>query len=176
MVRGAPTNLPVEGAHVEIHETDPQTGARRRQVHAKVTGPDGYWGPFTGSPTATYEFVLSIQGQTTTHIYRSPFPRSSALIHLRTAVVNERDRQAGSIITISRPRGYFGQGRGDIVTFDGQPAAGIPAGIPVNSTATLTLPRGAAQRSVICRFNTETIAVQSWNAIDDRAVIAELHY
>lgn len=176
MVRGAPTNLPVEGARVEIHETDPQTGARRRLVHSKTTGVDGYWGPFTASPTATYEFVLSVTGQTTTHIYRSPFPRSSSQIHLRTAVVNERDRQAGSIITISRPRGYFGQARGDIVTFDGRPAAGIPAGIPVNSTATLTLPRGEAQRSVVCRFNAETIAVQSWNAIDDRAVIAELHY
>lgn len=176
MVRGSPTNLPVEGARVEIHETNPQTGARIRQVHAKVTGPDGYWGPFTASPTATYEFVLSVTGQTTTHIYRSPFPRSSALIHLRTAVVADRDRQAGSIITLSRPRGYFGQARGDIVTIDGKPAPGIPAGIPVNSTSTLTLPRGEAQRSVVCRFNNETIAVQSWNAIDDRAVIAELHY
>lgn len=176
MVRGAPTNLPAEGARVEIHETDPLTGVRRRQVHAKVTGVDGYWGPFTASPTATYEFVISVASQTITHIYRSPFPRSSSQIHLRTAVVAERDRQAGSIITISRPRGYFGQARGDIVTFDGQPASGIPAGIPVNSTATLTLPRGEAQRTVVCRFNTETIAVQSWNAIDDRAVIAELHY
>jgi pimeloyl-ACP methyl ester carboxylesterase len=176
MVRGAPTNLPVQGARVEIHETDPQTGARRRQVHAKVTAADGYWGPFTANPTATYEFVVSVTGQTTTHIYRSPFPRSSGIVHLRTAVVADRERDAGSIVTISRPRGYFGQGRGDIVTFDGQPGGNIPPGIPVNATSTLLLPKGTPQRSVVCRFNAETIAVQSWAATDDRAVIAELHY
>lgn len=178
MARGVPTNLPVEGAMVEIWETNPQTGARLRSepAHRKVTGPDGYWGPFTASgPTATYEFVLTVQSQTKTHIYRSPFPRSSAHIHLRTATVADRDRQAGSIVTISRPRGYFGPGR-DIVTFDGQPAPGIPAGVPTVSTSTLTLPRGTAQRSVVCRCNDETIAVQSWDASDDRAVIAELHY
>jgi len=177
MARGVPTNLPVEGATVEIYETNPQTGARLRSepAHRKVTGADGYWGPFTASPTATYEFVLAIPRQTTTHIYRSPFPRSSAHIHLRQAVVADRDRQAGAIVMLSRPRGYFGPGR-DIVTFDGQPAPGIPAGVPTNSTSTLTLPRGTAQRTVLCRCNDETIAVQSWDASDDRAVVAEMHY
>lgn len=177
MAGGAPTNLPVEGATVEIWETHPQTGLRLRAEpdHRKVTGTDGYWGPFTASPTATYEFVLTIPRQTTTHIYRSPFPRSSAHIHLRQAVVADRDRQGGAIVILTRPRGYFGQGR-DIVTFDGQPAPGIPAGVPTVATSTLVLPRGTTQRTVLCRCNDETIAVQSWPSSDDRAVVAEVHY
>jgi pimeloyl-ACP methyl ester carboxylesterase len=177
MARGVPTNLPVEGATVEIWETNPQTGTRLRgePLHRKVTGADGYWGPFNASPTASYEFVLTVPGQTITHIYRSPFPRSSAHVHLRTAVVADRDRQAGAIVMLSRPRGYFGSGR-DVVTFDDQPAPGIPAGVPTVSTSTLALPQGTAQRSVVCRCNDETIVVQSWSATGDRAVIAEMHY
>src|SRR5690606_40479692 len=44
MPGGVQTNLPVAGAVVEIHETEPQTGRRRRLVHRQETGRDGYWG------------------------------------------------------------------------------------------------------------------------------------
>lgn len=169
-------NLPINGAAVEVYETDPATGARRRQVHRQTTGADGMWGPFIGSPTATYEFVIAAPGQPVTHIYRSPFPRGSQIIHLRPGALTDRDRAAASSITLSRPRGYFGAARGDIVTFDGQPGGNVPPGIPVNSTSTLLVPAGTAQKSVVCRFNDETIAVQSWPVAQNRVVIAELHY
>lgn len=169
------TNLPVAGAVVEIYETDPRTGERRRQVHRQETGADGYWGPFRASPYATYEFVIATPDHPITHIYRSPFPRSSSIIHLRPGSLSDKAKLAGSAITLSRPRGYFGIGR-DTITFDGQPAEGIAEGVPNVSTATLLLPAGSPKRSVVCRFNDETIAVQSWPLADNRVVIAELHY
>ena len=174
MPGGVQTNLPVAGAVVEIHETDPRTGLRRRMVHRREVGADGYWGPFTASSTATYEFVISTPDSPVTHIYRSPFPRSSAIIPRRPAMLGDKDQLAGSSVTLSRPRGYFGPD--DTVTFDGQRAPGIPDGVPTNSTSTLLLPPGAAQQSVTCRFNNETIVAQSWPVADNRVVIAELHY
>lgn len=174
MPGGVQTNLPVAGAVVEIHETEPQTGRRRRLVHRQETGRDGYWGPFTASSSATYEFVISTPDSPVTHIYRSPFPRSSSIIHLRPGTLSDKDKLAGSVVTLSRPRGYFGPD--DIVTFDGQRAPGIPDGVPTVSTSTLLLPPGAPQQSITCRFNEETIVVQSWPVADNRVVIAELHY
>lgn len=171
---GVQTNLPVAGAVVEIYETEPRTGQRRRLVHRKETGADGYWGPCTASSSATYEFVIATPDSPTTHIYRSPFPRSSSIIHLRPGALSDKDKLAGSSVTLSRPRGYFGPD--DIVTFDTQRAPGIPAGVPTVSTSTLLLPPGAPQQSVTCRFNTETIVAQSWPVADNRVVIAELHY
>lgn len=174
MPGGVQTNLPVPGAVVEIHETEPRTGQRRRLVHRKETGADGYWGPFTASSSATYEFVISTPDNPTTHIYCSPFPRSSSIIHLRPGTLTDKDKLAGSSVTISRPRGYFGPD--DTVTFDGQRAPGIPAGVPTVSASALLLPPGAPQQSVTCRFNDETIVAQSWPVADNRVVIAELHY
>lgn len=173
--RAVQTNLPVAGAVVEIYETDPQTGMRRRLAHRQQSGQDGYWGPFRAAATATYEFVVAVPEMPLTHIYRSPFPRSSAIIHLRPGVLNDKEKLASAAVTLSRPRGYFEAGR-DIVAFDGQPAPGIPDGVPSVSTSTLLLPAGAPQRGVVCRFNDETIAVQTWPVADNHVVIAELHY
>lgn len=171
---GVQTNLPVAGAVVEIYETEPRSGLRRRLVHRRETGADGYWGPFTAASSAAYEFVISTPDSPTTHIYRSPFPRSSSIIHLRPGTLTDKDKLAGSSVTLSRPRGYFGPD--DIVTFDGQRAPGIPDGVPTVSTATLLSPPGAPQQGVTCRFNDETIVAQSWPVADNHLVIAELHY
>jgi len=174
MPGGVATNLPVADAVVEIYETDPQTGARRGLAHKQTTGADGLWGPFTAKPTATYEFVIAAPGEAITHIYRSPFPRSSDLVHLRPGRLADADRAAGSSITLTRPRGYFGAGR-DTLSIDGQPAPGITPGVPNVSTSTLRLPPGPL-RSVITRGNDETIAVQNWPVAENRIVQAELHY
>jgi len=174
MPGGVQTNLAVEGAKVEIYETDPATGARRGLVHSKTTGADGLWGPFTAKPTATYEFVVAAPGEAITHIYRTPFPRSSDIVHLRPARLTDADKAAGSSITLTRPRGYFGHGR-DVFTIDGAVAPGIPEGVASISTGTLRLP-AAAPRTVITRGNDETIAVQSWPTAENRIVLAELHY
>jgi len=84
MQGGVQTNLPVAGAKVEIYEVAATTGARvGAAAHAKATGADGLWGPFRAKPGAYYEFVIQVPGHAITHIYRSPFPRSSDIVHLR---------------------------------------------------------------------------------------------
>src|SRR5258708_25717380 len=51
---------------------------------------------FTARHQAYYEFVISAEGFATTHIYRSPFPRSSEIVHLRPARIAEADKDRKS--------------------------------------------------------------------------------
>jgi pimeloyl-ACP methyl ester carboxylesterase len=172
---GVPTNLPVAGARVEIYQVSPTTGAREgAAVHAKTTGGDGLWGPFTAKPDAYYEFVVQVPGHAITHIYRSPFPRSSDIVHLRPADFAKGDAAAGSVLMISRPRGYFGVGR-DTFLLDGKVPPGINAGVPAKSTGKLLLPAGPL-RPVTARFNGETITMQNWPAKENNLEIAEFTY
>ena len=172
----APSNLPLAGASLEIFETAAQTGERLgKAVHAKTVGDDGQWGPFTAKPHASYEFVVSAAGFAVTHIYRSPFPRSSSLIHMRPARVAEADKNAASVVTMTRPRGYFGVGR-DAVSLDGvSPPPGLSPGVAGVSVAKLKL-NEAAVRSVAAVFNGERIVVRSWPLKENRLVFAEFHY
>ena len=73
-----------------------------------------------------------------------------------------------------RPRGYFGKGR-DTMSLDGKELAGVPDGVPTVATSTLRLPAGPA-RTVVGRFNDETIAARSWPTSENRVVQIELHY
>lgn len=175
--RGAdPTNLPLAGASLEIFETAAQTGERLgKAVHAKTIGADGQWGPFNAKPNASYEFVVSAQGFAVAHIYRPPFPRSSSLIHLRPARVAEADKDAGSVITMTRPRGYFGVGRDDMSLDGVSPPPGLPAGVAGVASAKLKL-NETAVRSVAATFNSERIVVRSWPLKENRVVFAEFHY
>ncbi|MBI3524925.1 MAG: alpha/beta fold hydrolase [Betaproteobacteria bacterium] len=169
------TNLPLAGARLDIYQVNAATGARIAQRYNQVVATDGRWGPFPASPEAYYEFVITAEGYATTHIYRSPFPRSSAIINMRPAHLAPADNDAGSVITMTRPRGYFGVGR-DIMAFDGQsPPPGIPASVPGVSTSKIKLPP-AEQRSVTAEFNGEKIVVQSWPTKDNHIVFAEFHY
>src|SRR5204863_115296 len=115
------TNLPVADAEVEIYEVDPKSGERRatQPVHRKTTGADGQWGPFVGSSDAAYEFVLRMAGQPITHTYRSPFLRSSDVVHLRPEQFAKADEGAPAVVIMTRPRGYFGVGR-DKFSLDGK--------------------------------------------------------
>ncbi len=170
-----PTNLPLAGASLEIYEVSPQTGERLgKAAHAKTVAADGLWGPFNAKPDATYEFELSAPGFAITHIYRSSFPRSSAIVHLRPVQLAANEREAGSVVSLSRPRGYFGLGR-DSMSLDGKPLPGVTAGVAGISTAKLVL-NEAAVRSVVAEFNSERIVVRSWPAKENRIVFAELHY
>lgn len=175
MEGSVPTNLPVVGAKVEVYEVNRGSGSRRGgPVHEKATAADGLWGPFTAQPGAYYEFVVTTPGHAVTHIYRSPFPRSSALVHLRPADLAKADASAGSVVSITRPRGYFGHGR-DVFTLDGKVPAGISEGVPAASAGKLLLPAGPL-RAVPARFNDESIAVQNWPAREGHIVFAEFHY
>ncbi len=170
-----PTNLPLAGASVEIYEVSAQTGERLgKAVHAKTVGADGLWGPFNAKSDATYEFELRAPGFAITHIYRSPFPRSSDVVHLRPARLAAKERDAGSVVSMSRPRGYFGLGR-DQMSLDGKPLPGVGAGVAGNASAKLVL-NEAPVRSVAAEFNGERIVVRSWPAKDNHIVFAELHY
>lgn len=172
---GTYDNAGVSGAKVEIFEVDPRTGARLgAAAHSKTTGADGAWGPFAAKSDAYYEFVVEAPNQPITHIYRSPFPRGSEVVHLRPARMAKDDESAGSVITITRPRGYFGHGR-DIFTIDGKTPGGVNEGVPGVSTGKLVLPAGPP-RSVPVRFNLESFAVQSWPASEKRLVIGEFTY
>jgi triacylglycerol lipase len=172
---GVPTNLAVAGALVEIYEVSRDSGARRGPaVHSKSTGADGLWGPFTAQLETHYEFVVTAPGHAVTHIYRSPFPRSSEYVHLRPADFAKGDESAGSVVSITRPRGYFGHGR-DMFTLDGKVPPGINPGVPGASLGKLLLPAGAL-RAVPARFNDEAITVQNWPAKERHIVFAEFHY
>ncbi len=172
MADGLYTNLPVADATVEIYDVDPKTGERRnsKPVHRKVTGADGVWGPFVGRSDATYEFVLAMAGQPVTHTYRSPFLRSSDVVHLRPEPFAKADEGAGAVVVMSRPRGYFGVGR-DKFSLDGKVPPGITDGVTAISAARLTF--DAAPRTVLAVFNNETVPTRTWPAKENHIVVAE---
>jgi pimeloyl-ACP methyl ester carboxylesterase len=168
-------NLPLAGATVEVWRTDPATGARLGPaVHRKTIGSDGRWGPFAADNGATYEFVIAAPGYATTHIYRSPFPRSSSIVNLHPEHIADADKGARAIATLTRPRGYFGLPE-DRIVFDGAPPAGVVPGVAGVSSAKLKLD-DAAQRTVVGEFNGERIAGLTWPAADNQTSILELTY
>ena len=170
------TNLPLAGATLEVYPTDPATGARRgAAVHAKTIGADGRWGPFQADPKATYEFVVTMPGYAIAHIYRSPFPRSSSVVNFRAERVAEADRDAGAIVVLSRPRGYFGVPRNRIVLDGKEPPSGIPRGVAGVSTAKAKLP-DATVRTIVGEFDGERIAGRTWPLSHQHTVTLELTY
>ena len=172
---GVPTNRPVPGASVDIYRVSADTGERiGGPLHSSQTGADGRWGPAQVDPAWPLEFVLTSPDSVTTHIYRSPFPRSSDIVHLRAArPLVPADAGAGAIVLMSRPRGYFGLPR-DIVLLDGKEPSDVKPGVPTDSVTTLRLP--AAGRPVVGIFNQERIVARAWPASENRIAIAELTY
>ncbi len=168
-------NLPLAGATVEVYATDAATGARRGDAAwRKTVGADGRWGPFKADGGTAYEFVISAPGYAVTHIYRQPLPRSSSIVNLRAERLLEADKTAGSVLTFTRPRGYFGLPR-DQVVFDGQdPAPGIPRGVAGLSVSKIKLPPGP-QRAVVASFNGQRMVARNWPAADNHVVLLELH-
>jgi triacylglycerol lipase len=171
---GFANNLPLPGAHLEIFAIDPATGERRGRVaHRQVIPTDGAWGPFTAQPNTPYEFVLTAPGYATTHIYRSPFPRSSRVIHLRPERIPEADRAGPALVILSRPRGYFDPTR-DRMAFDGEtPPPGALGGAGVSSAR--VKPAGA-QRAVVAEFNGEKLVGRTWPTANNEVSVLELTY
>jgi pimeloyl-ACP methyl ester carboxylesterase len=169
-----PTNLPLAGATLEVYATNGTTGERLGPaVHRKAVGADGRWGPFAADATARYEFVVAAPGYATTHIYRSPFPRSSSIVSIHPERLADVDRTAQASITLTRPRGYFGIGR-DRVTLDGaSPPAGITAGVPSVSAAVVKV-ADAPVRAIVGEFNDERIVGRTWSAAANHVVVLEL--
>jgi hypothetical protein len=174
---GIQTNRPVAGAAVEIYRVSPGTGERLGgAIHTSQTGADGRWGPAKVDPSWYLEMVLTSAGSVTTHFYRSPFPRSSDIVHLRAArPLGAADAGAGSVVMMSRPRGYFGLPR-DVVLFDGNEPKDVKPGVPGDSISTLRLPAAEAGRPVAAIFNEERIVARGWPASENRIAVAELTY
>jgi hypothetical protein len=87
--------------------------------------------------------------------------------------MSEADRKAGALVSLTRPRGYFGLGR-DEMSLDGAPLPGVVAGVAGQSLARVSLP-SADVRTVVARFNTERIAMRTWPAAQGHLSVAELH-
>lgn len=174
---GVQTNRPVAGASVEVYRVSAETGERAGgPIHSSQTAADGRWGPAQVDPSWYLEIVLTSAGSTTTHFYRSPFPRSSDVVHLRAArPLGPADAGAGAVVLMSRPRGYFGLPR-DVVLFDGKEPADVKTGVPTNSTSTLRVSAAEAGRPVVALFNQERIVARAWPAAENRIAIAELTY
>jgi pimeloyl-ACP methyl ester carboxylesterase len=174
---GVQTNRPVSGATVEIYRVSPETGERTGgPIHSSQTGADGRWGPAQVEPTWYIEIVLTSAGSPTTHLYRSPFPRSSDVVHLRAArPLGPADTGAGAVILLARPRGYFGLPR-DVVLIDGKEPKDVKSGVPTDSVTTLRLPAEDAGRPVATVFNTERIVARAWPASENRIAVAEMTY
>ena len=173
MSEGSYTNVVAAGAEVEIFEVDSRSGERKSAValHRKTTGEDGVWGPFVGRSDSCYEFVLHMPGLPITHTYRSPFLRSSDVVHLRPQAFAKADEGAGAVTIMSRPRGYFGVGR-DKFTLDGKVPPGINDGVPGVSMGRLAFD-ASPTRTVMAVFNNETIPTRTWPAKDGHIVVAE---
>jgi pimeloyl-ACP methyl ester carboxylesterase len=172
---GVQTNRPVADALVEVFRVVPGTGQRiGNMIHGGNTAADGRWGPATVDPSWPLEIVLTSPGSTTTHFYRSPFPRSSDIVHLRAArALTPAD--SGAVVIMSRPRGYFGLPR-DVVLLDGKEPADVKPGVPTDSATTLNLPADSVGRAVTALFNEEWIVARGWPAAENRIAVAELTY
>jgi len=166
-------NLPLPGARLEVFAVDPATGERRGPaVHTKVVGTDGLWGPMQAQPATHYEFVITAPGYATTHVYRSPFPRSSEVIHIRAERIIDADKDAPSIVTMTRPRGYFDPTR-DKISFDGQmPSTAVPGA----GNASAKIKPALAPRPVMAEFNGERVVGRLWPAQQGHVSLLEMTY
>ena len=174
-----PSNLPLFGARVQVYAVDASNGARRGAALADTTvGDDGHWGPAVTDASTPLEFAISAPGYAITHIYRSPFPRSSAIVNLRPERLADADRDAAAVVSFTRPRAYFGLPR-DTVIFDGKsPPPGIPTGVAGVASSKLKL--ADANRLVVAEFHSGTISERvvgwAWPARDGHVSVLELHY
>jgi hypothetical protein len=99
------------------------------------------------------------------------------LVHLRAQRLADADKDAASVVTLSRPRGYFGVPR-DRISFGGiSPAPGLPSGVAGVSSSKLKLASGAG-RAVVAEFESgsirERIVGVAWPATENRVVLIEL--
>ena len=171
------TNRPVGGASVEVFRVSLDSGERLGgALHKTTTAADGAWGPAEVDPASALEIVLRVEGSPVTHYYRSPFPRSSDIVHLRPGrALTQTDTDSGAVILMTRPRGYFGLPR-DVVLLDGKEPKEVAAGVPGDSSATLRLPASEAGRAVVAMFNQERIVARAWPVSENRITVAEFTF
>ena len=170
-----PNNLALAGAQLQVFAIDAAMGERLGPaVYEKTIGADGTWGPFKAQPDARYEFVVAAPGYATTHIYRSPFPRSSSIVNLRPERLAEAERQAPSVVLMTRPRGYLDPTR-DQMSFNGiSPPPGALPGAGVSSSRIRL--GGSLPRPVAAEFNGERVTGRAWPTAENHLTVLELTY
>jgi triacylglycerol lipase len=173
---GVVNNLPIVGAQLTVYATGANGERVATALLNQTIAANGAWSLQTTSAQAL-EFVIEASGYATTHIYRSPFARSSAIVNLRAermADADKADDAVKAIVNFSRPRGYFDVSR-DAITFDG----GVPPGLPA-AGAGLSISKiklvSDAPRTIVAEFNGEKIAAQTWSKAQGHTVTLELHY
>ena len=129
-------------------------------------------------PTRRWSSWSPRAGYATHHVYRSPFARSSNIVHLRPEKLTDSDRSAAAVVTFVRPRGYFGLPRDQIVFDNQNPAPGIPTGVAGVASSRLAL--SGAGRTVVGDYQSgairERVVGRSWPAADNQLATLELHY
>ncbi len=172
---GVATNRPVAGARVEVFRVDPATASRMGEaLLVRETGADGAWGPLAVAGDWCLEFVLAAPGHPTVHSFRSPFPRSTDVLHLRPpAPLSDADRAAGCLVRMVRPRGYYGWPR-DVVLLDGREAAERRDGVASLAAVAARLPGGRAGSAVRGVFNEEAVVARAVPLAENRIAVAEL--
>ena len=179
LTAAGPTNLPLVGARLVVYTIDPVSGGRRgAALLARLLGEDGRWGPLQTDAGTRLEFEITAPGFATTHIYRSPFARSSSIVNLRPERLLDADREAAAVALFTRPRGYFGLPR-DQTVFDGKsPAPGIPTGVAAVASSRLRL--AESDRSVVGQFKSgaidERVVAWLWPARSGHLSVLELHH
>lgn len=167
-------NLPLPGARLGVFAIDPGTGMPRANAsHTQIIGADGAWGPFPAERGVHYDFVVEAPGYATTHIYRSPFPRSSGVVHLRPERIAEADRAGPSLVIFTRPRGYFDPAR-DRMVFDGQSPP--PGALPGAGVSTSRIKPAGPHRKVTAEFNGEKLVGLTWPTANNEVTVLELTY
>ncbi len=172
----AASNLPLVGAQVEVFATNPQTGERLGSpVHRQAIGATGRWGPFAADSSASYEFVVSAPGYARSHVYRSPFPRSSDIIHFRAERMSDAEKRAPAVVVFTRPAGYFGIPRNSISLDGKSPPDGLTPGVAGVSSVRIT-PEAAVPKSMAASFDGERIVGRTWPAASNEVTVLELTY
>ncbi len=168
-------NLGLQGASVSLYKVDEKTGKRLSPFFEnRRVSEDGGWGDVNVLSSDALEFLVQADGFASTHIYRSAFPRSSNVVHLRPIVLTEAEKRQGAVLVMTRPRGYFGLGR-DQMSFNGAPLPGVNPGVAGVSLAKL-MSSELPLDPVIAQFNQERIAMQAWSAKDNHVGVAELTF
>lgn len=170
-------NLPLLGAKLSVYAIDAQTGQRQGLAKRTTTiQADGHWGPFSANSNTAYEFELSADGYATTHIYRSPFARSSKLVHMRPERLAATDRTPQAMVILTRPRGYFDAAR-DQILFDGKTdIPGVVKGVSAGNSSAKIRTSESPQRSVAAEFNGEQLRGLTWPASQGHVTVFELTY
>jgi hypothetical protein len=126
-------------------------------------------------PAWYLEIVLTSPRSPITHFYRSPFPQSSNIVHLRPArPLAQEEKNAGAVLIMSGgARGFFGIPR-DVVLIDGKEPADVKSGVPTDPVTTLRLPTAEVGRPVIGLFDEERIVARAWPAAENRTAVIEI--